>query len=88
METSTGSGKVELGGWKKTFGRVPPRFMTEEMCHRNMAWTLYQADEMPLMRMGETKVEKLGHLLAGADLAPEATGAGDAATPATEDMDA
>jgi hypothetical protein len=53
-------GKVELGGWKKTFGRVPPRFMTEEMCHRNMAFTLYHADQMPLVRMGEPKVEKIG----------------------------
>jgi hypothetical protein len=54
-------GKVEIGGaFKKTFGRVPPRFMNEELCHRNMAWTLYQADEMPKMRVGETKVEKIG----------------------------
>ncbi len=54
-------GKVEIGGaFKKTFGRVPPRFMNEELCHRNMAWTLYQADEMPLMQMGDTKVERLG----------------------------
>jgi hypothetical protein len=54
-------GKVEMGGrWKKTRGRVPPRFMNEELCHRNMAFTLYQADEMPLMKMGEHKVEKLG----------------------------
>jgi hypothetical protein len=52
-------GKVELGGMKKTFGRVPPRFMNEELCHRNMAFTLYQADEMPQMRVGATKVEKL-----------------------------
>jgi hypothetical protein len=52
-------GKVELGGWKKTFGRVPPRFMNEELCHRNMAFTLYQAEEMPLMRIGESKVEKI-----------------------------
>lgn len=54
-------GKVEMGGrWKKTRGRLPPRFMNEELCHRNMAFTLYQADEMPLMKMGEHKVEKLG----------------------------
>jgi hypothetical protein len=52
-------GKVEMGGWKKTRGRVPPRFMTEEMCHRNMAFTLYQADEMPKMSIGETKVERV-----------------------------
>jgi hypothetical protein len=53
-------GKVELGGWKKTQGRVPPRFMNEELCHRNMAFSLYQADEMPLMKPGETKVEPVG----------------------------
>jgi hypothetical protein len=54
-------GKVEMGGvWKKYQGRVPPRFMNEELCHRNMAFSLYQADEMPLIRLGETLVEKVG----------------------------
>jgi len=54
-------GQVELGGvWKKYQGRVPPRFMNEELCHRNMAFSLYQADEMPLVRLGETSVEKVG----------------------------
>jgi hypothetical protein len=53
-------GKVEMGGWKKTQGRVPPRFMNEELCHRNMAFTLYQADEMPQMKGGETKAEAIG----------------------------
>jgi hypothetical protein len=53
-------GTVEMGGWKKTQGRVPPRFMNEELCHRNMAFTLFQADEMPQMTMGETKVEAIG----------------------------
>jgi hypothetical protein len=54
-------GQVEMGGvWKKYQGRVPPRFMNEELCHRNMAFSLYQAGEMPLIRMGETSVEKIG----------------------------
>ena len=54
-------GKVEMGGvWKKYQGRVPPRFMNEELCHRNMAFSLYQADEMPLIQMGETSAEKVG----------------------------
>lgn len=53
-------GKVELGGFKKTQGRVPPRFMNEELSHRNMAFSLYQADEMPQMKMGESTVESLG----------------------------
>jgi hypothetical protein len=54
-------GEVEVGGaWRKFQGRVPPRFMSEELCHRNMAFSLYQADEMPMIRMGETSVEKVG----------------------------
>ena len=51
-------GEVEMGGrWKKTRGRLPPRFMNEELCHRNMAFTLYQADEMPKMEMGEHSIK-------------------------------
>ncbi len=54
-------GEVEVGGaWRKFQGRVPPRFMNEELCHRNMAFSLYQAGEMPLISMGETSVEKVG----------------------------
>jgi hypothetical protein len=53
-------GAVELGGWKKMRGRVPPRFMNEELSHRNMAFTLYQADEMPMMTAGNATVEKVG----------------------------
>lgn len=51
-------GKIEMGGsWKKSYGRVPPRFMNEELCHRNMAFSLYQAGEMPKISLGDTKVE-------------------------------
>ena len=54
-------GPVELGGtWRKLQGRIPPRFMNEELCHRNMAFTLYQADEMPMIKVGEVSAEKLG----------------------------
>ena len=53
-------GAVELGGWKKLFGRVNPRFMSMELFHRNMAFTLYHADQMPRMVMGETSVERMG----------------------------
>jgi len=53
-------GEVEMGGrWKKTLGRLPPRFMNEELCHRNSAFTLYQAEEMPKMEIGETVVKKI-----------------------------
>ncbi len=50
-------GPVEMGGWKKLAGRVNPRFLSMELFHRNMAFTLYHADQMPLMSMGEANVE-------------------------------
>jgi hypothetical protein len=53
-------GAVEMGGWSKYSSRINPRFLSMELFHRNMAFTLYHADEMPLMKMGETKVESLG----------------------------
>jgi hypothetical protein len=52
-------GPVEMGGWNKLSGRVNPRFMSMELFHRNMAFTLYHADQMPLMTMGETSVERV-----------------------------
>jgi hypothetical protein len=52
-------GPVEMGGWNKLSGRVNPRFMSMELFHRNMAFTLYHADQMPLMTMGETTVERV-----------------------------
>lgn len=38
-------GKIEVGGFKKSWGRQPPTFLLEEECHRNMAFTLYHADQ-------------------------------------------
>ena len=34
--------------------------MSMELFHRNMAFTLYHADQMPLVRMGEPAVEVQG----------------------------
>lgn len=52
-------GKIELGGMKKNWGRTPPSFLLEEECHRNMAFTAYHADQMPRLRWGDVKVERL-----------------------------
>lgn len=52
-------GEVEMGGWKKLSGRVNPRFMSMELFHRNMAFTLWHADQMPLMSMGDAEVERV-----------------------------
>jgi hypothetical protein len=54
-------GPVEMGGWGKFGSRLNPRFMSMEVFHRNMAFTLYHADQLPLMRMGGTDVESLGN---------------------------
>jgi hypothetical protein len=53
-------GKVEMGGWNKYANRINPRFMSMEVFHRNMAFTLYHADQLPMVKMGETRVESLG----------------------------
>jgi len=56
-------GKIEIGGEKKEWGRIPPSFLLEEELHRNMAFTLYHADMMPLLEISEVKVEMLGENL-------------------------
>jgi hypothetical protein len=53
-------GKIEIGGTRKNWGRVPPSFLLEEECHRNMAYTLYHADQMPRLRIAEISTESLG----------------------------
>jgi murein tripeptide amidase MpaA len=52
-------GPIEIGGTKKQWSRTPPSFLLEEECHRNMAFTLYHADQMPLLRITEVKMEKI-----------------------------
>jgi len=52
-------GPIEIGGTKKQWSRTPPSFLLEEECHRNMAFTLHHADQMPFLRLGESTVEKL-----------------------------
>ena len=52
-------GKIEVGGSKKSWGRQPPSFMLEEECHRNMAFTLYHADMLPLVNVQEATARAL-----------------------------
>ncbi len=53
-------GTIEVGGEKKSWGRQPPSFLLEEECHRNMAFTLYHADQMPMVRVESLTVAELG----------------------------
>jgi len=63
-------GKIEVGGRKKQWGRKPPSFLLEEECHRNMAYTLYQADQMPQVAVQSVEVEPAG----GTGMMPVARG--------------
>ncbi len=43
----------------KLSGRVPPSWLLEELCHRNMAFCLLHADEMPLPIIKSVTAEKI-----------------------------
>jgi hypothetical protein len=53
-------GPIEIGGSKKEWGRTPPSFLLEEELHRNMAFTLYHASTLPLLRISDVNVAPLG----------------------------
>lgn len=47
----------------KLSGRVPPSWLLEELCHRNMAFCLLHAYEMPLPIIKEVRSEKIANNL-------------------------
>ncbi|MGY8752482.1 MAG: M14 family metallopeptidase [Phycisphaerales bacterium] len=53
-------GKIMVGGTTKYSSRVTPPWMLEEGCHRNFAFTMYHADEMPLLTWGALDVKNIG----------------------------
>lgn len=53
-------GDIEIGGFKKNFGRATPGFLLEEECHRNMVFTFYHAFHMPHLSVAEINVKPLG----------------------------
>ncbi len=53
-------GEVEIGGFKKNFGRATPGFMLEEELHRNMAFALYHAHHMPRLSIDKVSEKDLG----------------------------
>ena len=52
-------GVIEVGGQKKQYSRAIPGFLLREEAHRNMAFTLYQAGQMPLARVDSIEVRSL-----------------------------
>ena len=52
-------GEVEIGGFKKTLGRLHPGFLLESDAHRNAAFCIYNAYEMPLLEVKDITVKNL-----------------------------
>lgn len=61
-------GTVLVGGPTKFSGRTPPPFMLEEEAHRNFAFTMFHAQEMPKLRVNDVVVKDLGEGLWQVDL--------------------
>ena len=51
-------GKILIGGLNKWSSRTTPTFMLEEECHRNFAFTMYHAEQMPALEWGRVEVKK------------------------------
>ena len=54
-------GEVEVGGFKKNIGRVPPSFLLEEECHRNMSFTLFHAYHLPQLKIKTFKHKRISN---------------------------
>jgi hypothetical protein len=61
-------GKVEIGGFRKDYGRVPPTFMIEEMLHRNAMFNISHAKAMPLVTINDATATALGDGLLAVDV--------------------
>ena len=56
-------GSILIGGTKKYSSRVTPPWMLEEGCHRNFAFTMFHADQMPQVRFGVLRVRPVAGVL-------------------------
>ncbi len=61
-------GEVLVGGGTKWSSRIPPSWMLEEECHRNFAFTMHHAGEMPRLHFGPASIKRLGSTLWQVDL--------------------
>ena len=52
-------GEIEIGGVKKSWTRTPPSFLMEDMCHRNMAFTLFHAYHLPQVTIDSVMAKDL-----------------------------
>ncbi len=61
-------GEIEIGGVKKSWTRTAPSFLLEDMCHRNMAFTLFHAYHLPQVEIDSIKVTSIGNGLSQIDV--------------------
>ncbi|OMP32117.1 M14 family metallopeptidase [Mangrovimonas sp. DI 80] len=54
-------GTIEIGGFKKNFGRAHPGFLMEQDAHRNMAFTIYHAYHTPKLSVTDVAEKSLGN---------------------------
>lgn len=52
-------GEIEIGGFRKDVGRVPPTYLIEEMLHRNALFCIRHAEAMPDVRIRKTAISEL-----------------------------
>ena len=52
-------GTIEIGGFRKDVGRVPPSFLIEEMLHRNAMFCIAHAEAMPEVELVRSEVTEL-----------------------------
>lgn len=53
-------GKIEIGGFKKNFGRAHPGFLLESDAHRNMAFSIYHCFHTPKLEIDSVSEKDLG----------------------------
>jgi hypothetical protein len=53
-------GSIEVGGFKKNFGRLLPGFLLEQDAHRNMAFTVYHGYHTPKLTVSDVQEEDVG----------------------------
>ena len=61
-------GPIEVGGFHKDVGRVPPSFLIEEESHRNALFCLRHAEECPEVEIRLLGIEELGPDLRAVDV--------------------
>ena len=54
-------GTIEIGGFKKNFGRAHPGFLLEQDAHRNMAFTIYHAYQTPKLSILDVEEKSLAN---------------------------